>query len=274
MPEIKAESVSFSYRGKRVLDDISFHLEGPSFIALLGRNGSGKSTLMRLIDGLLPLQEGNIAVDGLPLRDEASLPEIRRHIGFLFQDPDNQFVSPVLDEDVAFGPENYGLPESEVERRVRSSLERTGMLSFRKRSPHILSGGEKEKAALSGVLALDPDILISDESLSMLDPVSHREMFSLLRDAGKESLIVMITHSAEDAAEADRVLLLSEGHIAADGKPEDVLADVPLLESAGIRPPFPVRLSSALRERGIDAGMNLSPEKLGERILSLLEAGC
>ena len=104
MPEIKAESVSFSYRGKRVLDDISFHLEGPSFVALLGRNGSGKSTLMRLIDGLLPLQEGNIAVDGLPLRDEASLPEIRRHIGFLFQDPDNQFVSPVLDEDVAFGP--------------------------------------------------------------------------------------------------------------------------------------------------------------------------
>ena len=274
MPEIKAESVSFSYRGKRVLDDISFHLEGPSFVALLGRNGSGKSTLMRLIDGLLPLQEGNIAVDGLPLRDEASLPEIRRHIGFLFQDPDNQFVSPVLDEDVAFGPENYGLPESEVERRVRSSLERTGMLSFGKRSPHTLSGGEKEKAALSGVLALDPDILISDESLSMLDPVSHREMFSLLREAGKDSLIVMITHSAEDAAEADRVLLLSEGHIAADGKPEDVLADVPLLESAGIRPPFPVRLSSALRERGIDAGMNLSPEKLGERILSLLEAGC
>lgn len=262
MLSITADDVSFSYGMEDVLSHVSFSIIGPGKTVILGANGSGKSTLMKLIDGLYPLRRGRIEVNGLSASDGNAIPSIRASVGIVFQDPDSQFVSPVLEEDTAFGPENLGLDREEVERRVSRSLELTGLSAFRLRVPQTLSGGEKERAQLSGVLALSPKVLIFDESFSMLDSVSRREVMGIVSPMRKDHLLVFITHDAEEAVDADTVIIMAKGRIIASGNPHDVLSRSDLLLSASIRPPFAVRMRDALKKRGIDAGSPLTMEEL------------
>ena len=263
MPSISVENISFSYGRGDVISSVSFCAEGAARIALLGSNGSGKSTLIKLIDGLLPLKRGDIKVNGCSVKD-GDIRRIREKIGIVFQDPDSQFVSPVLEEDTAFGPENYDLPD--IAERVRKSLELAGLYEARKRMPQTLSGGEKERAQLAGILASEPEIIMLDESFTMLDEEGRKEMRTLVDTIWKDSMVITITHSADEAISADRVILLSGGRIIADGTPETVLTDYKLLEEAGIKTPLAVRLRKALEERGFKLPPLLSAEELKEAI--------
>ena len=269
MPSIAAEDISFSYGGEDVLSSVSFTIPGPGTVAVLGANGSGKSTLMKLIAGLLPLRRGRIEIDGRQVTEDNAF-SIRRSIGIVFQDPDSQFVSPVLEEDTAFGPENYGFSRSEVMSRVDRSLSLTGLQDRRRSAPQLLSGGEKERAQLAGVIAVSPDILIFDEAFSMLDLEGQRSMHDLVAALKEGRIVVSITHSAEEAALSDRVILLRRGRIAADGPSEEVLSDMDLLSSCSIRPSYALRLTSALRDAGIDARFAISDDGLKEALCSLL----
>ena len=269
MPSLSVENLSFSYGGEDVLSSVSFSASRAERIAILGSNGSGKTTLRKLIDGLLPLERGNIIINGISMRNRKAAREARKGIGIVFQDPDSQFVSPVLEEDIAFGPENYGYSRKRVEQIVSESLAQTGLQEFRYRIPQTLSGGEKERAQIAGTAALSPSIIILDEAFSMLDEAGRKEMLRLADSIWKDSLLLYITHSADEAVNADRVILLSDGRIAADGQPEDVLSDGNLLEKAGIRPPFAVRMRTLLAERGISIAPVLSRERLLEVLCSL-----
>ncbi len=259
MASISVENVSFSYGKEDVLSSVSFHASGNEKIAILGSNGSGKSTLMKLLDGLLPLKRGDIKIDGRSVKDE-NIRAIRRKIGIVFQDPDSQFVSPVLEEDTAFGPENYNL--SDIPSLVRNSLTLTGLYEARKRVPQTLSGGEKERAQLAGIVAVSPEIVILDESFSMLDECGKNEMKALVESIWKDSMILIITHSSDDALSSDRVILLSEGRIIADGDARSILSDYLLLERAGVRPPFAVRVRKALLDHGFDIPPVLTASEL------------
>lgn len=245
MPRVKAENISYEYKGKRVLSDISFDIKGPAFVSVLGANGSGKSTLMRLIDGFIMPSSGNLWVNGLSVKEPEAIPEIRHHIGFIFQDPDSQFVSPVLEEDVAFGAENLGLEDAEIEKRVHNALKVTGLEAFRTRSPFSLSGGEKERAAISGVIAYGPDILILDEPFSMLDDDGRKEMLNLVRSIASDKLVFYVTHRAEDALFSDSVMIIDSSRIIAMGSARDVLYS-DAAEKA-IRLPLAVRMAKRLR---------------------------
>ena len=245
MPEIKAENASYSYRSIDILSGVSFSLSGAMFVAVLGSNGSGKSTLMRLLDALLPLSSGDILIDGLSVKDEKNAAEIHRRIGYVFQDPDSQFVSPVLEEDIAFGPENLGLSDSEIERRVSESLASVSLSGYRRRIPQLLSGGEKERAAIAGILAMDSEIIILDEPFSMLDEDGRHEMLSLARRAFSDKLVFYVTHRAEEAVDADLVMVLDSGHLIGIGKPREILYSHEI-ESTHIHLPLAVRIAKKL----------------------------
>ena len=262
MPSIVVDNISFSYGRGDVLSSLSFRAEGSCHISILGSNGSGKSTLVRLIDGLLPLRRGDILVNGISVKDEKSIREIRKSIAIIFQDPDSQFVSPVLEEDTAFGPENYEMEN--IDQIVSRSLSAVSLSDFRKRVPQTLSGGEKERAQIAGALAVNPDIVLLDESFSMLDDAGRKEMDALVGDIWKERLIISITHSADQAINSDRVILLSGGKLIADGSPREVLCSVSLLRKADVRPPFAVRVRESLKERGISIPPILTTGELKE----------
>ena len=266
MLSLRAEDVSFSYGNGDVLSSVSFSVEGPGTLAVLGSNGSGKSTLARLIDGLLPLRRGSITVCGIPVMDRSRIHELRKHIGIIFQDPDSQFVSPVLEEDTAFGPENFGFSGEEISLRVDSALCETGLSAFRKRSPQSLSGGEKERAQLAGILAYGPDIIMLDESFTMLDRRGREEMKALVRNFSSGKLIIFITHSADEASAADNVLLLSGGRVLSYGPAHAILQDADLLRTAGVRPPFAVCVREELARRGIDIAPAVTEAELLEAL--------
>ena len=266
MLSLRAEDVSFSYGNGDVLSSVSFSVEGPGTLAVLGSNGSGKSTLARLIDGLLPLRRGSITVCGIPVMDRSRIHELRKHIGIIFQDPDSQFVSPVLEEDTAFGPENFGFSGEEVSLRVDSALCETGLSAFRKRSPQSLSGGEKERAQLAGIIAYGPDIIMLDESFTMLDRRGKEEMKALVRNFSSGKLIIFITHSADEASAADNVLLLSGGRVLSYGPAHAILQDADLLRTAGVRPPFAVCVREELARRGIDIAPAVTEAELLEAL--------
>ncbi len=265
MPSLNIENVSFSYGEGDVLSSLSFSVSREERVAVLGSNGSGKSTLMKLIKGLLPLKRGEILINGTSIREKSA----RRDIGIVFQNPDSQFVSPVLEEDIAFGPVNYGMGRRETERAVRESLECTGLWERRSEAPLQLSGGEKERAQLAGVLAFRPSVVILDEAFSMLDAKGRGEVESLALSAFSSSIVLFITHSAEDALFADRVILLSGGRVVADDEARTVLSDTKLLESASVRPPFPARIRSRLLKRGINIGPVLTEDELVEAVCRL-----
>ena len=262
MPQIKAEDVSFSYGTKDVLSSVSLSIDGPSFVAFLGANGSGKSTFVRLIDGLLPLKRGEITVNGMSLKDEKRLYDIRKEIGFVFQDPDSQFVSPLLADDVAFGPENYGFDEKERDDSVSRSLSLTGLETYKNRLIETLSGGEKERAQLAGVIALSPSILIFDEAFAMLDGDGEEKLMDLISHFREDRIIIMITHDVLSALWADRVVLFSGGRIVKDGKPRDILCDADYLMQIGIRPTLPSVIASKMRDMGVETGCVITREDL------------
>lgn len=276
---IKGSRLGFSYfwdgESIPVFEQANIELKEGEWTAILGCNGCGKSTLVRLMNGLLPLQNGNLFVNGINAGNPANKWELCRVCGMVFQNPDNQFVSSVLEEDIAFGLENAQVPEQEVTSKVKAALELVGLEGYEKRSPSSLSGGQKQRAALAGVLALNPEILIFDEATSMLDPKGRREVLAemkKLRDCGKT--VVMITHDVEEAVLADQVILMgcpngqkNPNTVLAQGSVREILTDSRLLIQVGIVPPMAVRMYEDLKLAGIELNRcPLTKEELAEAL--------
>ena len=276
---IKGSRLGFSYfwdgESIPVFEQANIELKDGEWTAILGRNGCGKSTLVRLMNGLLPLQNGNLSVNGINAGNPANKWELCKICGMVFQNPDNQFVSSVLEEDIAFGLENAQVPEREVTSKVKAALELVGLEGYEKRSPSSLSGGQKQRAALAGVLALNPEILIFDEATSMLDPKGRREVLAemkKLRDCGKT--VVMITHDVEEAVLADQVILMgcpngqkNPNTVLAQGSVREILTDSRLLIQVGIVPPMAVRMYEDLKLAGIELNRcPLTKEELAEAL--------
>ena len=272
---IDAHDIRFSYDGpggRRSLNGAQLHVSPGEFVAVLGHNGCGKSTLVKHFNALLPLQHGTLTIDGMDAADPANRWALRRKVGMVFQNPDNQFVSTIVGEDVAFGLENYGVPENEIPARVAAALAAVDMAGYENRATHTLSGGQKQRVALAGVLALSPDILVFDEATAMLDPDGRQEVLRTIRRLHKEQhkTVVMITHFMEEAAQADRVIVLEEGRVACDGTPQDVLVQAELLEHLNLDLPFAAELSLELGRRGVPVGMHIETTTLKEELCRLL----
>ena len=269
---INGEKITFQYKnGTQILKDLDLRIEAGKLTAILGKNGSGKSTLVRLITALLPMSDGELRVCGSAIRTEEGVKEVRRHCGIVFQNPDNQFVSPIVEEDIKFGLENHEVPEAEHESRIHDALSAAGLTGFEKRIISTLSGGQKQLTAAAGIFALHNNILIFDEASSMLDPEGKAVLMECIKaqcESGKT--VILITQNIAEAAQADCILLMNDGHIAASGSPREVLTDLPLLEKAGIRPPLPVRIFYDLKRSGIELPFcPLTTEELAEEICSL-----
>ncbi|MCH5162190.1 MAG: energy-coupling factor transporter ATPase [Clostridiales bacterium] len=260
MPLLEFKNVDYAYPSGdsdfiQALCAASLSVERGEFVALVGCNGSGKSTLARLANGLLLPDRGDVLVDGMTTVDKANLYEIRKKIGVVFQNPDNQMVTTIVEDDIAFGPENLGLPPAEIRERVDWALRCVGMSEHAKSGPFRLSGGQKQRIAIAGVLAIKPELMILDEATGMLDPDGRREVMEVVKRLNREEgrAVIMITHFMEEAAEADRIIILNGGKVVADGGRE-LFKTPEVFTTAGLDLPLPVRLSSALRARGIDVG--------------------
>ncbi len=259
---IRAEEVSFSYRQeegqeedqrKMVLDGIGLDIEKGSSLAILGVNGSGKSTLAKCLNALLIPAEGRVLVKGMDTAEEEHVWEIRSTVGMVFQNPDNQIVSTIVEEDVAFGPENLGIPPEEIRTRVDRALKAVGLYELRNRSSHDLSGGQKQREAIAGVLAMEPECVIFDESTAMLDPQGRKDVLAIIDGLRSRGITtILITHFMEEAARADRILILKKGKIIADGSPEAVFSREREIRSAGLELPHAVRIRNLLREKGLE----------------------
>ena len=236
------------------LRGVSVTIEKGSFTVVLGHNGSGKSTFAKHLNAVLLPCGGAVYVEGMDTRDERMLLEIRRRTGMVFQNPDNQIVANVVEEDVAFGPENLGVPTAEIRRRVDDALSAVGMEQFARHAPHLLSGGQKQRIAIAGILAMEPECIVLDEATAMLDPAGRREVIDTVRRLNRERgiTVVLITHHMAEAESADRVIVMNDGQVAMDGAPHDVFAQVDRLHELGLAAPDTVELLHLLREAGID----------------------
>ena len=271
---IKTENLGFTYndcddnfsRDIPALSNVSIGIERGSYVAILGHNGSGKSTLAKLLNMILTPTVGKIYIDGRDITTndftEDDVFDIRRKIGMVFQNPDNQLVATVVEEDVAFGPENLGLPREEIRERVDSSLELVDMTEYSRHAPHKLSGGQKQRIAIAGIIAMKPNVIIFDESTAMLDPQGRREVVDIMEKLNKEEgiTILNITHYMEEAARADRVIVINDGVIALDGTPREVFANVDKLRRMGLEAPQGNELVLELK----NAGLNIKGESLTE----------
>lgn len=237
----------------RAIDDVSFSVEKGEFIAILGRNGSGKSSLAKHINGLLLPTEGAVYVKGMDTRNQEEILQIRQSAGIVFQNPDNQIVGAVVDEDVAFGPENMGRPTEDIWRRVTKALEDVGMTAYKETSPNRLSGGQKQRIAIAGIMAMEPECIILDEPTAMLDPQGRQHVLSLVKELNQEKniTILMVTHHMEEVLLADRVIVMQEGKIAADGTPKEIFSQVEKLKKIGLEVPPAAELAYELRKEGI-----------------------
>ena len=260
MTMIETKDLTFAYpaeEGKRsepALRGVSLGIGKGSFVVVLGHNGSGKSTLAKHMNAVLLPSGGAVYVEGMDTRDQAVLLEIRRRVGMVFQNPDNQIVANVVEEDVAFAPENLGVPPQEIRRRVDDALEAVGMSDFARHAPHLLSGGQKQRVAIAGVIAMEPECIVLDEATAMLDPAGRREVIDTVRRLNRERgiTVVLITHHMAEAESADRVIVMNDGQVAMDGAPHDVFAQVDRLHELGLAAPDTVELLHLLREAGID----------------------
>lgn len=260
---IKAEHLTFRYPDEPadhppVLDDINLEIAAGSFVAILGHNGSGKSTFAKHCNALLTPTQGKLWVDGLDTSDPDNLLAIRGTVGMVFQNPDNQIVASVVEEDVAFGPENMGIPPEEIRKRVDTALKMVGMYEWREHAPHLLSGGQKQRVAIAGVIAMQPKCIVLDEPTAMLDPAGRREVIDTATKLCREQgiTVVLITHHMEECIGADRVIVLSNGAVVADGAPKQVFSQVELLKREGLTAPVTVRLLHALRAHGMDVPLD------------------
>lgn len=254
MTDILFNDVCYSYDGQTdVLKHVSLSIERGEYIAILGHNGSGKSTLARCINALIVPDSGTVTIAGLDSSDPDEQLEIRRHAGMVFQNPDNQMVTSIVADDVAFGPENLGIPQPEIVERVESALAAVAMTEFAQADPSELSGGQKQRVSVAGMLAMHPDILVLDEPGAMLDPRGRRGVRRVMRDLNDTGItIVHITHFMDDALEADRVLVMDDGQIVLSGTPDEVFAHADQLRKLGLEQPFSMQLAERLRARGID----------------------
>ncbi len=269
-PFIKTDNVSFTYDESDVnsppaVRSLSLEIERGSFVAVLGHNGSGKSTFAKLLNLILTPSEGHIYIDGTdisrPELTDAEILEVRRKIGMVFQNPDNQLVATIVEEDVAFGPENLGVPSAEIRARVDAALDTVGMKAFARHSPHQLSGGQKQRIAIAGILAMQPECIVFDESTAMLDPSGRREVMNTILDLNRQKhlTVVHITHYMEEAMLADRVIVMNEGRLLLDGKPYEVFKQADKLKSVGLGVPTSLELIFELRRRGYDVKLPKSP---------------
>jgi cobalt import ATP-binding protein cbiO 2 len=251
------------------IDHVSIEIKSGEYIAIAGSNGSGKSTFARCLNGLLLPTEGEILVDGMDTNDDDLIWDIRKKIGMVFQNPDNQIVSSMVEDEVAFGPENIGIENPELRKRVDNALKSVGMYEYRNREAHKLSGGQKQRIAIAGAVAMRPDCIVFDEPTAMLDPKGRNQVMKVIRELNDQGItIILITHFMEEVAEADRVLVMKSGKLLADSVPEDVFADTNLIESAGLEIPAAVLLRNELIENGI----NLSHEVINKD--DLVDALC
>ena len=261
---IKIENLIFEYRKEeeeqpvKAINNISLEVEKGSFTAILGKNGSGKSTLAKNLNGLLLPTGGTVYVNGYNTADEEHIWDVRQSAGMVFQNPDNQLVSAIVEDDVAFGPENLGIEPAEIRRRVDKALEDVNMGPFKGKSPHLLSGGQKQRIAIAGVVAMKPRCIIFDEPTAMLDPKGRKEIMSIIKKLHEEGItVVLITHFMDEAVNADRVIIMHQGEIFMDGTPAEVFGQGEKVKSVNLDVPMAVELARALRQRGIEV-----PEKI------------
>lgn len=237
----------------KALDGVSLEIEKGEFVAIIGANGSGKSTLARHLNALLLPTGGRVSVNGLDTADEGNMWNIRQHVGMVFQNPDNQIVAAIVEEDVAFGPENIGVPGEEIAGRVTKALEAVGMSAYAKHAPHLLSGGQKQRIAIAGILALAPECIVLDEPTAMLDPRGRKEILTTVQRLNKEQgiTIVYITHYMTEALAADRVVVMEQGRVRFQGTPREVFSRVQELEQLGLEAPLAAKVASELRASGV-----------------------
>ena len=265
---ITIENLTFEYmRGEesqpvRAISNLNLEIERGSFTAIIGKNGSGKSTLAKNLNGLLLPTEGVIYVDGYDTRDDSSIWNVRQTAGMVFQNPDNQLVSAIVEEDVAFGPENLGIDPAEIRRRVDKALEDVNMGQFKKKAPHLLSGGQKQRIAIAGVVAMKPKCIIFDEPTAMLDPKGRAEIMSIIDELHAEGItVILITHFMDEAVRADRVIIMHEGKILLDGTPQQVFEQEELIRSVNLDVPLMVEMGAKLRRAGIDVPADIITEE-------------
>ena len=253
----------------QALNGVSLDIAAGEFVAVIGANGSGKSTLARHLNALLLPSEGKCIVAGMDTADDNNLWNIRQHVGMVFQNPDNQIVAAIVEEDVAFGPENIGVPPAEIRTRVDRALSAVGMTEYAKHAPHLLSGGQKQRVAIAGVLALEPDCIVLDEPTAMLDPRGRSEIVSTVKRLNREKniTVVYITHYMEEAMQADRVIAMEHGQIKLDGTPEEVFAHVRELHAMGLETPLAAQIAYDLRQKGMNLPDGIiSNEELTEEL--------
>ena len=261
---IETKDLTFAYpsaegeRSTLALDGVSLSIEKGSFVVILGHNGSGKSTLAKMFNAVLLPSGGTVYVDGMDTGNEELLLEIRRRVGMVFQNPDNQLVANVVEEDVAFAPENLGVPSAEIRVRVDRALAAVGMEQFVQHAPHLLSGGQKQRIAIAGVLAMKPKCIVLDEATAMLDPIGRSEVLSTIERLHKQDgiTVVLITHHMNEAENADRVIVMNDGRLAMDGAPREVFARKAELEKLGLTVPDTVLLLDSLRQGGMDVPLD------------------
>ena len=279
---IKTEKLTFTYPAEEggrqessALREVELEIEKGSFVAILGHNGSGKSTLAKHMNAVLLPTGGTVWVEGLDTADPALLLEVRRRVGMVFQNPDNQIVANVVEEDVAFAPENLGVPSAEIRKRVDDALEAVGMEEYARHAPHLLSGGQKQRVAIAGVIAMRPRCIVLDEPTAMLDPHGREEVISTIERLNREMgiTVVLITHHMTEAIRAQRVIVMDAGRILADGTPKEVFPQVELLESVGLTVPATTKVLYALNQAGFDLPLDaLSTEECAQVLLAAIRA--
>ena len=263
---IEIKNVSYEYSNQdeegvsyTAVKNLSLNIERGSFTVILGHNGSGKSTLAKMLNGLYKPTFGDIFIDGINTRDEETEIEVKRRVGMVFQNPDNQLIASIVEEDVAFGPENLGLEPPVIRERVKNALKAVGMEEYANSTPHRLSGGQKQRIAIAGIIAMEPECLVLDEPTAMLDPKGRREIISTLHKLNKEKgiTVILITHYMEEAENADRVLVMNDGEIIKDATPKEVFMDVELLKSVGLDVPQTTKLLYSLQKHGFNVKTNV-----------------
>ena len=276
---IRTDDLHFSYPAAEgvtpvVLDGVSLEIEEGSFVAVLGHNGCGKSTLAKHMNAILLPSGGTVYVDGIDTSDETRLLDIRRAVGMVFQNPDNQIVANVVEEDVAFAPENLGVPPAEIRERVDKALKQVGMYQYREHAPHLLSGGQKQRVAIAGVIAMAPRCIVLDEPTAMLDPIGRSEVLRTIKDLNRAAgvTVVLITHHMDEAAQAGRLVVMAKGKVVADGTPKSVFSQVEELRQVGLTVPQTTALLWELRQEGYDVPLDaLSDEECAQALYRLLQ---